>query len=361
MPQRPAKRFFASLWIGAAALVLWSIGSGCVRRPEPDLAEPRPAYKGLFVLNEGQWTLSNASLDVISSEAYYEDAYRAVNRQPLGDVANHWLREGDTLWIVLNGSRLLRCLSLPDLKERYTVKFPPSASPREIVRNSPTKAYVNSLVDSTVYRLDPRTGELTPPHIRVQNWSESLLLAAGRLWITCGNYIYPARNDKLACIDPEGDSVLYYLTLPRQNPGPLVELPNGELLVGCRGNYADEKGLLVHVDPYRGTITRTVELTTSVYRLTRYGSEIYMLTDSGVSRYDWQGGAVDYAFLSRSRLGIPAHELIYGFAYDSTSNQWIVANAKAGGVRGELIFIEPTGALRRQPVGVFPSRILRYP
>lgn len=359
--RRQGRSYFGPVWIAGIAFLLWSAGSGCVRRPQPTKQDPQPAYQGLFVLNEGQWTLSNASLDVLSGETYYEDAYQAVNGRPLGDVANHWLREGDTLWIVLNGSRLLRCLSLPTLKERYTVSFPPGSSPREIVRYSPSKAYVNSLLDSTVYRLNPHTGQLTPPHIRVQNWSESLLLAAGRLWVTCGNYAYPMRNDKLACIDPERDSVLYYLTLPRQNPGPLLELPNGELLVGCRGNYADEKGLLVHINPYQGTITRTVELTTSVYRLTRYGNEVYMLTDSGVSQYHWQSGTVQYDFLTRSRLGMAPHELIYGFMYDEPTREWIVANAKAGGVRGELIFVGPEGPRRRQTVGVFPARILRYP
>lgn len=334
----------------------------CVRKPKAPEEPPQPAYQGLFVLNEGQWTLSNASLDVISPEGkYYENAYQSVNHKPLGDVANHWLRMGDTLWIVLNGSRLVRCLSLPSLREVYTLTLPTNASPREFLWLSPEKAYVSSLTDGTLYRVNPRTGALLSPHIPVENYSESLLLAGGKVWLTCGNYAYPARNNKVACIDPIRDSVLYYITLPRENPGPLSTLPNGEVLVGCRGNYADIKGLLVHIDPTDGTITRTVELLTSVYRIQRYGDEVYMLTDSGISRYLWQSGVVEYGFLSRSQLGLRPEELLYGFAYDSLSQSWLVANARAGGIRGELIFIRNGTPYARQEVGVFPSRTLRYP
>ncbi|MCX7607149.1 MAG: hypothetical protein N2170_07805 [Bacteroidia bacterium] len=334
----------------------------CVRKPKPEDSKPQPSYTGLYVLNEGQWTLSNASLDVWSSAGtYYEDVYRAVNGHPLGDVANHWLREADTLWIVLNASRLLRRIRLPSLREEYTLAFPASASPREFLRISSSKAYVNSLTDGTVYRLDPTVGRLTPPHIPIENFAESMLLWEGKVWITCGNYAYPARNDKLACIDPISDTVQFYLTLPRENPGPLVALPNGEILVGCRGNYADLKGMLVHVDPRTGSLTRAVDLLTSVYRLQRYGEEIYMLTDSGVSRYDWRRGEVDYAFFSRGRLGVPPHELIYGFHYDSLTGTWLIANAKAGGVRGELLVLQQGEEKRVFRAGVFPSRILRYP
>lgn len=346
----------------ACGITLVAALLGCVRKPSRIESPPQPAYRGLYFLNEGQWTLNNSSLDVLSADStYYEEAYRSVNGQPLGDVANAWWRKGDTLWIVLNSSRLVRCLSLPSLRELYTVAFPPSASPREFLPLSPEKAYVNSLLDGTVYRLNPHTGQLLPPHIPIENYAESMVWLAGQVWVSCGNYAYPHRNNKLAYLDPARDSVLGYLTLPEENPGPLLPLPDGELLVGCRGNYADRPGMLVHVDPIRRTITRTVPLQGSVYRLALYRDQVYFLSDSGVSRYDWRTGQIDYRFLTRSHLGLPDYHLLYGFFYDSLSGAWIVLNARAGGVRGEAIFVGPEGVRRRLPVGVFPSKILRYP
>lgn len=334
----------------------------CTKKPTLSEASPQPAYRGIFVLNEGQWTLGNASLDVFSPDGtYYEDVFYAVNRQPLGDVANHLYRQGDTLWITMNGSRVLWGIQLPTLRVAVQVGFPSTASPREYLPITPEKAYVNSLLDSTIYRIDPRRGLLTPPHLRVENFSESMLYHAGRVWTTCGNYAYPLRNWKVACIDPQRDSVLFYVELPRENPGPLVPLPSGEILVGCRGNYADQKGMLVHIQPPTGTITRTTELQTSVYSLQRYGDEIFMLTDSGVARYAWQTGTVDYSFLPKSRFGIAPHELLYGFFYDSVSGEWLLANARAGGVRGEVIFVKDGQVKRRETVGVFPAKFLRYP
>ncbi|MCS6896003.1 MAG: hypothetical protein NZZ60_07675 [Bacteroidia bacterium] len=341
------------------ALILpWS----CVRKPQPEEAPPQPAYRGLFILNEGQWTLGNASLDVISTDGtYYADVFYAVNRQPLGDVANHILRQGDTLWITMNGSRVIWKVLLPSVQALAKIVFPSTASPREFLPITPHKAYVNSLLDSAIYRIDLRNMAFISPPIRVENFSESMLYHSGRVWVTCGSYAYPLRNWKVACIDPVGDSVLYYLALPRENPGPIESLPSGEILVGCRGNYADQKGMLVHINPSDGTISRTVGLSTSVYLLRRYGEEIFLLTDSGITRYDWRSGQVDYSFLTKGRLGIPPHELLYGFFYDSTTNEWVLANAKAGGVRGELLFIRNDSILRRRSVGVFPSKFVRYP
>ncbi|MEN3041523.1 MAG: DUF5074 domain-containing protein [Bacteroidia bacterium] len=334
----------------------------CVRKPVPKEPTPQPAYYGLFILNEGQWTLGNASLDVISREGtYYEDVFYAVNREPLGDVANHIFRQGDTLWITMNGSRWLWKVLLPSVQILARATFPSAASPREFLPINARKAYVNSLLDSAIYRIDPQTMAFISPPIRVENFSESMLYHAGRVWVTCGNYAYPLRNWKVACIEPTADSVLYYISLPRENPGPIQSLPSGEILVGCRGNYADQKGMLVHINPSDGSITRTVELSTSVYALHRYGDQILMLTDSGITRYDWQNGIVDYAFLPKSRLGIPPHELVYGFFYDSVANQWVVANAKAGGVRGEILFVRNDTILGRQRVGVFPAKFVRYP
>lgn len=349
--------------IARIGLIFLLVGAfACIRKPSPPEVSPQPAYKGLFILNEGQWTLGNASLDVIAPDGtYYEDAFYAVNRQPLGDVANHALRQGDTLWITMNGSRILWQIQLPSLSVIRKISFPSSASPREYLPISPEKAYVNSLLDSTIYRIDPRRGVLIPPHIRIENFSESMLLHAGRVWVTCGNYAYPLRNWKVACIDPAYDSVLYYIELPRENPGPILSLPSDEILIGCRGNYADLKGMLIHLNPSSGQLTRTVELQTSVYQLKRYGEDVFLLTDSGVTRYDWQSGSVDYSFLPKSRLGIPSHELIYGFAYDSLSGEWLIANARAGGVRGKLLFVKDGRVVREQTVGVFPSKILRYP
>ena len=335
--------------------------AACKKVEKGNESAPLPAYQGLFVLNEGQWTLSNASIDQIAPE-YRADIFQAVNGERLGDVANHWVRNQDTLWVVLNGDRLLRKIQLPTFQQIGTVTFPLGSSPREFLRLSPEKAYVNSLLDAKIYRLNPATLTLLSPPITVENYMESLLLAQGRVWVTCGNYAYPARNDKLACIDPERDTVLFYVNLPVENPGPLMKLPNGEILVGCRGNYADQKGLLVHIDPHTGQILRTVSLTTSVFQLSQYGEAVYMLTDSGITRYDPASGQVDYSFLSKGQLGLPAEHLVYGFMYDSTSQRWLVANARAGGVQGEVLWIRPDKTIeKRQDVGVFPAKFLRYP
>lgn len=342
-------------------LILWLLATHCKKIKKEEKPEPSFSYQGLFVLNEGQWTLGNASIDQIYPE-YRADLFQAVNGQKLGDVANFWARENDTLWIVMNGDRLLRKIRLPSFQQMGTLTFPLGSSPREFLRLSPEKAYVNSLLDAKIYRLNPTNLTLLSPPITVENYMESLLLSKGRVWVSCGNYAYPARNNKLACIDPIRDSVLFYVTLPVENPGPLIELSDGHILVGCRGNYADQKGLLAHINPTTGSIERAIPLLTSVYQMTRYGETVYMLTDSGITKYDPATGTVDYRFLSKGRLGLPDEHLIYGFAYDSTLQRWLVANARYGGMQGEVLWVRTDGTIeKRQDTGVFPSKFLRYP
>jgi hypothetical protein len=346
--------------LGLALSLLGLLATHC-KKVESKTSQPLPAYQGLFVLNEGQWTLSNASIDQIEPE-YQSDLFQAVNGERLGDVANFWVREQDTLWIVLNGDRLLRKILLPSFQQIGSLSFPLGSSPREFLRLSPDKAYVNSLLDAKIYRFNPATLTLLSPPILVENYMESLLYAQGRVWVSCGNYAYPARNHKLACIDPVRDTVLFYVNLPVENPGPLLELPNGDILVGCRGNYADQKGLLAHIDPQTGHILRTVPLSTSIFQLALYNDAVYMLTDSGVTKYDPTTGTVDYTFLSRGRLGLPEHHLIYGFMYDNVSQRWLIANARSGGMQGEILWVRPDKTIeKRQDVGVFPAKFLRYP
>jgi hypothetical protein len=87
-----------------------------------------------------------------------------------------------------------------------------------------------------------------------------------------------------------------------------------------------------------------------------------MLTDSGVTKYDPTTGTVDYTFLSRGRLGLPEHHLIYGFMYDNVSQRWLIANARSGGMQGEILWVRPDKTIeKRQDVGVFPAKFLRYP
>lgn len=349
-----AYRFW--LFLGAAFFV-----GSCQKRPAEPSEAPEPSYQGLFLLNEGQWTLENASIDQIEP-TYRSDIFYTVNRVPLGDVANHWLREKDTLWLVLNGSKLIRKIQLPTFREISSLALPRSASPRMFLRLSPTKAYVNSLVDAKIYRINPITLTLYPEAIQVENYMEAMIQVGDCVWVSCGNYAYPARNNKLACIRASEDRVVGYVTLPRENPGPLLLLPNGTLLVGCRGNYADQKGLLVHIAPQTGLILDTISLQTSVYNLALLRDTVYMLTDSGVSVYDWRTHQIAYSFLTRAKLGLPPHHLLYGFYYDTVSGYWLIANAKSGGVSGEVLWVDSLGQVRhKSPAGVFPAKFLRYP
>ena len=88
--------------------------------PEPTVTAPLGKYNsGAFVLNEGSFGSSNASVSFISSDlnTFESSVFDAVNPSTiLGDAAQSICLNGDLAYIVLNGSNKIQIVN------RYTMK-----------------------------------------------------------------------------------------------------------------------------------------------------------------------------------------------------------------------------------------------
>lgn len=81
--------------------------------------EPLGEYEdGFFVLNEGNWGNGNASLTYLSDDyaTLKENAFKTINGENLGDVAQDMLLYNDKAYIVMNGSDKVIVVN------RYTMK-----------------------------------------------------------------------------------------------------------------------------------------------------------------------------------------------------------------------------------------------
>jgi streptogramin lyase len=340
---------------------------GCVPQPKNQPVPQPDEYRGVFILNEGTWTRNEARLDLLVRQDDYRAVpgiFEAVNGQPLGDVAHNFLLDADTLFLVINNSRRILKLQLPSLRLLAALTLPPSASPRTLVRTAPHEAWVSSLLDGTLYRIDPRDLSLRPPHIAVQPWPEDLLWAEGKLYVSCGNYVgsLGQRNRHVAVIDPAAGQALQYITLPVGNPGPLARHPDGRILVGCRGDYDTAGSAICILDPQTDRIDATIRLQGSLYDLLPVGHDLLINSDSAISHIDLRTGVLTYHFLSKSQLQVGAFELLYTLAFDPTRQELWVSNARAGATAGEVIALSWPGlqVLRRRPAGTFPGAIFFY-
>lgn len=355
-------RFFIAynfiLWVSLMAI--W----GCQTNENPPVPDTEK-LQGLFVINEGRWQQNDASISFFNPEADYAAEhylFSRVNGVRLGDVAHSAVREADTLFVVVNNSRLIYKILLPSLRLLGQVALPSSASPRQFLRIGPRKAYVNSLLDGTVYVIDPVSMQLLPTRIAVENWMEEQQLVAGKVWISCGNYAYPDRNDKIAIIDPQTDRLEGYLTMPIENPGPLLRLPDGRLIVGLRGNYIDTNSGLAVVDPAGRRIDTLIRLSGYLYGMHELPDGIWLFNDSTVTRFDPRSFTVKYNYITREQLGAGARDWLYGAYWDVRRRQYYICNAENAAVAGSVVVLdEERRRVRSLRAGVLPKIVIAYP
>ena len=212
----------------------------CGPEPKEPNSEVLPEYRGIFILNEGQWTYNNASLTYYDEQKSYQNVFYSVNNTKLGDVANDVFLDNDTLYIIVNNSKIIYKVQMPTLKLISQLSLPQSASPRTLVKISPTKAYVNSMLDNSVYIINPVKMKITGT-ISIENYSEDMILTNNKVYTSLGNYAYPKKNNKIAVINPNTDVVAKYIILPMENPGDLEVIDSSTIVVVARGNYGTPK------------------------------------------------------------------------------------------------------------------------
>lgn len=344
-----------------ACLLLTLALAGCV--PEPDLI-PKGGllseYHGLFVLNEGQWNQSNATLDYYGPDGgRISEVFYRTNGLRLGDVANSVLLDQDTLYIVMNGSRLLYKVQLPGLHLIAQLEFPELASPRSMVKVSPTLAYVNSLYSQVVYKLNPQTMTLTGT-LTVEDHMEDMVLHQDKVYIGCGNY--PGKtNNKLAIIDPTTELVTYR-TLPVENPGAVVLLADGQLAICCRGNYATTNSAVVFYNPGSDVFTDTVHVDGYLYDMTATPTHLLMVSDYDLSAISLADHSLTYRYLSRQALGAKSTDLLYALHYEPVTDRIYLTNAGYGAQNGQCYVLNrQLQLLQTLDTGVFPGTVFYYP
>ncbi|MCE3007129.1 MAG: hypothetical protein LW884_02100 [Bacteroidetes bacterium] len=347
---------------GAWFLALYVLLAGCV--PEPDLSPEgalQAEYRGLFVLSEGQWNQANATLDYYDAAGNRTaDVFSRVNGQRLGDVANSVLVDADTLFIVMNTSRLLYKVQLPTLRLLATLALPEASSPRNMVRVRPDLAYVNNLYGQQLYRIDPRTLKLLGS-LPVEDHTEDMVLHLGQVYLGSGNYPGGRINQKLAILDPTTEQITYR-SLPIENPGPIRALPDGQLAICCRGNYLNTNSAVVWYQPATGQFTDTVYVQGYLYDMAVTPDAILLNSDQDISAISLADHSLRYRVIDRANLGARDSDLLYALHYEPATDRIYLTNAGFGAQDGQCYVLDRSyRLLSTLPTGVFPGTVFRVP
>lgn len=277
----------------ALVLALFAALTGCSK--EKDLTDSPPeiilpdgkSENVLFIVNEGNFQYSNASLSVYNPETneVINEAFIKANGMKLGDVAQSMTVNGDMGWIVVNNSNVVFAVDINTLKEKGRIEN--LTFPRYIYFVDETKAYVTQLWDNRIAIVNPKTYQITG-HIEVPNMkagsgsTEQMVGYGDYVFCNCWSY-----QNRIIKIDTRTDKVVDSLEVGIQ-PNSLALDCNNKLWTVTDGGYDGspygyEPPCLVKIDAETFTIEKKFEFALgdacSEIQLNGDKSKIYWIND----------------------------------------------------------------------------------
>ena len=320
--------------------------------------------KGLFVLNEGNYTNSTASLSFydFNKNATENNLFFRVNDAPLGDVAQSLMLLNDNLYIVVNNSKDIYKVDAKTIKFKTQLKG--FSSPRYIMSVSDGKAYVTDISVAGIWVINPNnmthtkfieTGKSTEMMVRVgdevfvSNWSKQYVNMP---------------NNTIQVIDCVNDMMVDEIEVA-QEPKAMVVDKNGNIWVMCNGGWditAFQDPALICFDPATRQIVKRFDFTPGVD-----SPDGLAIDGAGENIFFMNGG---YGSLNVYKMSVDATQ-VPETPFITSEGKWfysLTVNPQNGDVyvtetkpisNGSLLRYSSDGnLLTTSSVGIFPSYML---
>jgi YVTN family beta-propeller protein len=230
-----------------ALLVFSMLITACKKESETP-QPPDSLNEGVFVVNQGNFTVGNASLSYLEPGRQINGLFYQVNEAPLGDVAQSMTFGENTAYIVVNNSRLVYGI---DRKTAVVQgKISDLVSPRHMLIVDDQKAYVSDLFDFNIAIVNPSTYQVTGS-VPVGRTTEEMALINNEVFAAnWSGYNQPLKNNKVLVIDPATDKMIDSIQVGVE-PHSMVVDKNNNLWVLCTGGFdprTKEKATLWKLD-----------------------------------------------------------------------------------------------------------------
>ena len=380
-----------TLWlIAALAVTLFAC--------KPDQPTPTPVnpsdtippveLKGVFVLNEGNYQFSNASLSFYDPEAdtVCNNLFYKTNNVPLGDVAESMALVDGKLYVVVNNSNNIKKLDantlVCDITQPYKIEG--FYSPREMHFVAPDKAYVSDLIGTNLWIINPQTMTHTGT-IAMGKTTEKMVQVDNELYVSNWSMYYtlndPNSHDSyntVQVIDLNNDVKVADIVVGKE-PNTMVSDKNGHVWVLCEGRSWDEEfdeagvaygenPTLWEIDPMLKTATCRYEFkgpidgddqikgVATALKVNPAGDRFYMIYNNEVRRFDLATMSLSEGFCIQA-LG-PLNQF-YNLAVDPTTGEVYVSDVKNYMDNGTVYRYTEDGLLLSSfEAGIIPSAML---
>ena len=357
---------------------------------KPD--EPKPVTpsgmsigSGVFVLNEGDFQVSNASLSFydIEADSVINNLFYKVNNAPLGDVAQSLAMADGQLYIVVNNSNYIYKVDANTIVCDTTKPFKLGdfSSPREMYIVSPNKAYVTDLMGKQLWIINPQDFCHTGT-VEMGKTTEKMVQVGNELYVSNWSIYYfdpysHASYNTVQVVDLNNDVKVADITVGKE-PNTMVADKNGHVWVLCEGRSWDdecdaegvpygENPTLWEINPMLKTAVCRYEFkgpyedddeikgTASALKVNPAGDQFYLIYNNEVRRFDLATMSLSETF----RITPEPTGLFYNMAVEPKTGDLYISDAKNYVMEGTVYRYSNDGVLLASfQTGIIPSAML---
>jgi len=264
----------------SAAVILMA---GCTKENPTDPTE-YDVTVGALILNNGTWGMNDSNISFFDFENWTveEDVFEKANSYCLGDLAQDIMAYGSKVYVSVSGSGIIFVMDRKTFKTVGNIvekKEDTQLSPRCFAAKD--KYLYVTYYEGYVGKID--TASLSVVNlVKVGDNPEGITQTAGRLFVAnSGGMNYPNYGTTLSVIDISTMEVIREIEVGN-NPMMSVADAEGDLYVLARGNYGDDPGHVMKVDPLTFETTTILGTDNPFVMAMGADNKIYIL----VSKYD---------------------------------------------------------------------------
>ena len=319
---------------------------------------------GVFVLNEGNFQFSNASLsfydpqtDTVANNLFYK-----VNNAPLGDVGQSLAMADGKLYIVVNNSNLIYKVDANSLVCDTTKPFKLTDfySPREMHFVAPNKAYVTDIMGTSLWIVNPQNMTHSGS-IEMGKSTEKMVQVGNELYVSnWSNYYVPGmEKNSVQVVDLNNDVKVAEIQVGKE-PNTMAMDKNGHVWVLCEGATWEADGenpTLWEIDPMLKSATKRYEFDGSamVLKANASSTALFLILNNEVRRFDIGTLTLSETF----RITAPEGGTFYNMAVNPANGDIYVTDAKNYMMNGTVYRYSDDGVrLSSFEAGIIPNAML---